>query len=121
MRVRGWPGRRSARREGISPSVNGPGMSSLGRGLAFQRLDHLVGDVDARAYVSRHLLEDDVEFLLLRDLADHPVRLLNHLRQLLVAPLVDVLAELALLALEIAVQVAELPLFIAALGLAHRH
>src|SRR5262245_42526917 len=110
IRVCGSPIRRPPRREAICPSVNGSGMRSLRGRLAFQRLDHLVGDVDARVHVRRHLLEDHVEFLLLGDLADHAVRLLQHLRQLLVAPLVEILAEFTLLALELAIQLAELAL-----------
>src|SRR5918992_2792263 len=121
IRVCGSPATRPPRRDAICPSVNGPGMRSFRGRLAFQRLDHLVGDVDARADVSRHLLEDDVELLLLGDEANDPVRLLHDLRQLLVAPLVQVLAELALLALEIAVEIAELALLRAALSLAHGH
>src|SRR3954470_4885326 len=121
IRVSGSPATRPPRREAISPSVSGPGMASLGRRLAFQRLDHLVGDVDARAHVGRHLLEDDVELLLLGDLADHAVRLLHHLRELLVAPLVDVLAEFPLFSLELAIQIAELALLRPPLALAHGH
>src|SRR2546430_4440037 len=118
------PATRPPRRCTISPSVSGPATVANARSLrgrlALERLDHLVGDVDARAREDG-VLEDDVELLLLRDLADHAVRLLDHLRQFLVAPLVQVLAELALLALEIAVQLAELALLGAALVLAHRH
>src|SRR5512145_2288459 len=121
IRVCGSPATRPPRREAICPSVNGPGMRSFGGRLAFQRLDHLVGDVDARADVGRHLLEDDVEFLLLRDLPDYPVRLLDDLRELLVSALVQVLAELALLSLEVAVELAELALLGAALALGHGH
>src|SRR5687768_10728549 len=120
IRVCASPATRPPRREAISPSVNGPGMSSLRRRLAFQRLDHLVCDVDARAR-EHGVLEDDVELLLLGDLPDDAVAELHDLRQLLVAPLVEVLAELALLALELAVQVGELALAVAALGFAHRH
>src|SRR5690348_3270170 len=58
--VCGSPTTRPPRREAICPSVSGSGMPSLRGRLAFQRLDHLVGDVDARADVGRHLLEDDV-------------------------------------------------------------
>src|SRR5512145_1227219 len=58
IRVCGSPATRPPRRETICPSVNGPGMGSFRGRLAFQRLDHLVGDVDARADVGRHLLED---------------------------------------------------------------
>src|SRR5512145_1858034 len=121
IRVCGSPATRPPRREAICPSVNGPGMRSFGGRLAFQRLDHLVGDVDARADVGRHLLEDDVELLLLRDHADHPVCLLHDLRELLVAPLIQVLTELALLSLELPVEVAELALLRAALAFGHGH
>src|SRR5688572_29782918 len=93
IRVFGSPATRPPRRAAISPSVSGPGMRLFGGRLAFQRLDHLVGDVDARAHVSRHLLEDDVELLLLGDHADYAVRLLDDLRELLVAALVEILAE----------------------------
>src|SRR5688572_16162231 len=120
-RVAGSPATRPPRRRTISASVSAPGMASLRRRLALiQRPDHLVGDVDARAREDG-VLEDDVELLLLGDLADHAVGLLHHLRQLLVAALVEVLAELALLALELAVQVAELALPAAPLRVAHGH
>src|SRR3989442_15439510 len=98
----GSPATRPPSREAISPSVSGPGMSLRGR-LAFQRLDHLVGDVDARAREDG-VLEDDVVLFLLGDLADDAVRLLHHLGELLVAALVQVLAEFALPARELAVQ-----------------
>src|SRR6266540_2962888 len=114
------PATRPPRREAICPSVSGPGIASFRGRLAFERLDHLVGDVDARAR-EHGVLEDDVELLLLRDLPDDAVRLLDHLRQLLVAALVQVLAELALPALEIAVQLAQFALLAAALRLAHGH
>src|SRR3712207_7072863 len=39
------------------------------------------------------ILEDDVELFLLGDLADDAVRELDHLRELLVAALIEVLAE----------------------------
>src|SRR5687768_2036488 len=117
----GSPATRPPRREVICPSVNGPGMPLFGGRLTFQRLDHLFGDIDARADIGRHLLEDDVELFLLGDLADHAVRRLHHLGQLLVAALVQVFAELALLALELPVHLAELALLVAALGLGHGH
>src|SRR5215472_11262214 len=113
MRVSGAPATRPPRRATICASVIGPAMAptarSLGRRLAVQRLDHLVGDVDARAGVDG-VLEDDVVLFLLRDLADDAVRLFDDLGELLVPPLVQILAELALLSLEIAVQLAEFPL-----------
>src|SRR5262245_61190793 len=110
--VSALPATRPPSREAICPSVSGPGIALLRRRLAFERLDHLLGDVDARAAVDG-VLQDQVELLLLGDLVDHPVRLLHHLRQLLVAALVQVLPELALLALEVAVQLAELALAVA--------
>src|SRR5262245_45845545 len=64
IRVSALPATRPPRREAICASVSGSGMPSLRRRLAaFERLDHLVGDVDARADIGRHLLEDDVELL----------------------------------------------------------
>src|SRR5512145_350186 len=79
MRVSASPATRPPRRETISPSVSPPGIGSLRRRLArLERLDHLVGDVDARAREHR-VLEDDVELFLLRDLADDAVRELHHL------------------------------------------
>src|SRR5690348_17155978 len=118
--VRASPATRPPSREAISPSVSDPGMASLrGRRLAaFEGLDHLVGDVDAGARVDR-ILENDVVLLLLRDLPDDAVRLLHHARQLLVAALVQVFPELALLALKVAVQIAELALLGAPLHFAH--
>src|SRR4051812_10767965 len=115
------PATRPPRRATICPSVSGPGTKSLCRRLALvERLDHPFGDVDARAREDG-VLEDDVVLLLLGDLADHAVRLLHHLRELFVAALVQVLAELALLPLEVAVEVTELALLRAPLRLAHRH
>src|SRR5689334_311035 len=119
-RVFGSPATRPPRRCTISPSDSGPDIGSLGGRLALERLDHLVGDVDARAREDG-VLEDDVVLLLLGNLADHAVRLLHHLRQLFVAPLVEVLAKFALLSLELAVGVAEVALLGAALRLAHGH
>src|SRR6266446_8702648 len=61
--VSGAPATRPPRRATICASVIGPAMSltarSLRRQLAVQRLDHLVGQVDARAGVDG-VLEDDV-------------------------------------------------------------
>src|SRR5436190_7384549 len=115
------PATRPPRRATICPSVSGPGTNSLRRRLArLEGLDHLVGDVDARAREDG-VLEDDVVLLLLGDLADHAVRRLHHLRELLVPALVQVLAELALLALEVAVELAELALLGAPLRLRHCH
>src|SRR5207245_8634477 len=102
--VSAGPATRPPSRATICPSVSGPGTESLRRRLArLEGLDHLVGDVDARAREDG-ILEDDVVLLLLGDLADHAVRRLHHLGELLVPALVQVLAELALLALEIAVE-----------------
>src|SRR6185295_10965420 len=106
--VAGSPATRPPRRATICPRVSGPGTGSLGGRFArVERLDHPFGDVDARAGEDG-VLEDDVAVLLLDDL-----------RELLVAALVQVLAELALLPLEVAVEIAELALLGAALRLAH--
>src|SRR2546423_10586871 len=82
--VAGSPMMRPPRRETICPSVNGPAIGftsgSLRGQLGLEGLDHLVGDVDARAG-EYGVLEDDVVLLLLRDLANDAVRLLDHLRQ----------------------------------------
>jgi hypothetical protein len=72
------PATRPPRREAISASVSA--MSFCGGGLAFQRLDHPVGEIDARVRIDR-VLEDDVVLLLVGDRADRAVRLLEHLRQ----------------------------------------
>src|SRR4051812_9077079 len=115
------PATRPPRRATICPSVSGPGTKSLCRRLALvERLDHPFGDVDAGAREDG-VLEDDVVLLLLGDLADDAVRLLHHLRELLVPALVQVLAELALLPLEVAVEVGEIALLGSALRVAHRH
>src|SRR5918999_4072250 len=115
------PATRPPRRAAISPSVSPSRIGSLrGRLARIERLDHFVGDIDARA--GEHgILEDDVELFLLRDLPDHAVGKLHHLRELLVPPLIEVLAELALLSLELAVEVGELALAVTPLGLAHGH
>src|SRR3990172_2995818 len=65
-------------------------------------------------------LEDDVVFLRLGDLADDAVRLLDHLPEFLVAARVHVLPILTLLALELAVEIGEVALLVAALRLGHR-
>src|SRR5689334_9266611 len=124
-RVSALPATRPPRRCTISPRVSGPATgftadSLRGRLAPVEGLDHLVGDVDARAREDG-VLEDDVVLFLLGDLPDDAVRLLDDLRELLVAALVQVLAELALLPLEVAVEIAELALLGAALRLAHRH
>ena len=64
------------------------------------------------------ILQDEVELLGLGDLLDHLVRALLDARELLVAAQVQVLAELALRALQVARQVGEVALLVAALGLA---
>src|SRR5678809_409001 len=63
------PATRPPRREAICPSVSGPGIGLFRRRLALERLDHLVGDVDARAAVDG-VLQDQVELLLFGDLVD---------------------------------------------------
>src|SRR4051812_28782059 len=68
IRVAASPATRPPRREAICASVSGPAMpvrrGSLRGRLGLERLDHLVGDVDARAR-EHGVLEDDVVLLLL--------------------------------------------------------
>src|SRR3954468_21724945 len=122
--VSALPATRPPSRCTISPGAGGPATGftadSLrgGRLACVEGLDHLVGDVDARAREDG-VLEDDVVLLLLGNLADDPVSLLDHLSQLLVATLVQVFAEFALLPLKVAVQLVELALLGAALVLGH--
>src|SRR5690606_37865963 len=91
-----------------SPTGSGRGRIAcpvvLPAALAPERAQHLLCDIDARAHGDR-LLQDEVVALLLGDVLDRPVRLLDHLGELLVAPLVEVLAELALLALEVLLEI----------------
>src|SRR3990170_8966502 len=110
------------RRSTISASMNARGaVIPLFRRLAVvQRLDDLVGDVDARACPDR-FLEYNVVLLGLGDLLHRPVGALDNPRQLLVAALVEVLARLTLLALKLPVEIRELALALGALGLGHGH
>src|SRR5947207_5440881 len=85
-----------------------------------ERLDHLFGDVDALARVHDGILQDQVELLGLGNLQDDLVRALLESRELLVSPQVDVLAKLALPALEIAREVGEITLLVAAIIFRHR-
>src|SRR5258708_5537931 len=88
--------------------------------LVRQSLDDLVGDVDLAAREHR-LLEDQVELLLLGDLVDDARGALLHRGERLVAAQVEVLAQLALQALEVAADVGKLPFLVAARRLRHRH
>src|SRR5437763_9387157 len=107
-----------------SPTASPPSRATISRrvsvgtpaSLGREGLDDLLGDVDAPAREDR-LLQDQVELLLLGDLVDHARRALLHLGELLVAAHVEVLAHLALLALEIAADVGEPPFLVAAGGL----
>src|SRR5262245_8729175 len=101
---------------GIGPASairTGPGLLAPG-----ERLEHPVGDVQARTAVHR-LLQDEVVLLRLRDLPDHAVGPLEERGELLVAPQVQVLAVLALHALEIEAQALQLLLLRAPVALAH--
>src|SRR4051812_14289525 len=129
-----WPGPAESivatpvRGEATSPTASPPSRATISRrvsvgtpaSLGREGLDDLLGDVDAPAREDR-LLQDQVELLLLGDLVDDAGGALLHLGQLLVAAHVQVLADLALLALEIAADVGEAPLLVAAAGLGHGH
>ena len=106
--------RQLSRARGPSPL---PGSAVLGEPLLVgERLDHLLGDVDALARAHNRVLQDQVELLGLGDLLDHLVRALLDARELLVAAQVQVLAELALGALDVAGEVGEVALLVAAVG-----
>src|SRR3990172_5893775 len=118
----GLPTTSPPRRSTISASMNARGaVIPLFRRLVFvQRLDDLLGDVDARARPDR-FLEDDVVLIGLGDLLHRPVGALDDPGQFLVAALIEVLARLALLALKLAVEIRELALALGALGLRQGH
>ncbi|CAM2159505.1 hypothetical protein PT2222_50344 [Paraburkholderia tropica] len=84
-----------------------------------ERLQHLVGDVDARTDVHR-FLHDQVVMLLFGDLLDDLVRAVEHRGEFFVATLIQVFAELALLALEVAVELRQIALLLRAVGRGHR-
>src|SRR3954468_15975755 len=84
------------RRATSSRRLNEATPGSLGR----EGLDDLLGDVDAPAREDR-FLQDEVELLLLGDLVDDSRGALLNLGELLVPAHVEVLADLALLALEV--------------------
>src|SRR5512139_3130634 len=88
--------------------------------LAVQGLHHPVGDVVFGVDVNR-LLDDDVEFLGARDVLNRLARALLDMSQFLVAAQVEVLAELASLALQIAIEVAQIPLLRLSLAVRHGH
>src|SRR5688572_22648182 len=106
IRTLASPATRPPSCDAICASVSGPPMSFGGGFAGFQRLDHLVGDVDARVRVSG-FLEDDVVLLRLGDLADDAVGLFDDLREFLVATHVHVFLVFALLALEVPALLAE--------------
>src|ERR1700728_2154464 len=85
----------------VTASVAGRGRRAISSRR--QGLKDLVGDVDARAHIHR-FLNDQVVVLLLGDLLDYLVGAVENGCQFLIAALVQVFAELALLALKIGVQ-----------------
>src|SRR5262249_21801178 len=88
--------------------------------LVGQRLDHPVGDVDARTRVD-DVLDYHVEFIIESDLLDRLVGALLHRGQLFVAAQTHVLTKFALHPLQVAVLVGEVALLVASLGLRHGH
>src|SRR5207249_3921707 len=91
--------RRSDRCASRSPSRSGAGPKTTSRGYNSPSAPDSEEPFEAANM--------KLQTILLGDLADDAVRLLHHLGELLVAALVQILAELALPALEIAVHVAE--------------
>src|SRR5262252_10340384 len=82
---------------------------------AVQRAQHFVGDVDACAEING-ILDDEVVFFLLGQLAHDLLRPLQQGLQLFVATLIQILAELALPLLEVAIHVGEFALAARAVG-----
>ena len=82
------------------------------RASGLKCLDHLLGDINART--GPHcILEDDVVFLALGDFLHHPIGTLQTALQFFIAALIDVIAEFALLALELAIGFVEIALELA--------
>src|ERR1700688_4379928 len=75
-----------------------------------ERLDHPVGDVDARTGINDRLLDDQVKFLVGSDLLNDLVRTLLHCSQLFVLAQIEVFAKLPLHSLQIAAHVGEIAL-----------
>ena len=118
-----YSGRRGIRRHrgrsrwpnaSVPPRRGGARYLSASALITFSVMSMLLAREDHR------ILQDQVEFLGLGDLHQDLVRALLHRRQFLVAAQVDVLAELALHALQVARLVGEVALLVAPLGLAHR-
>src|ERR1019366_1321476 len=78
--------------------------------LVGERLDHPVGDVDARTGIDDRLLDDQVEFLVDRDLLNDLVRAFLHRGQLFVLAQIEILSKLPLHSLQIAAHVGEITL-----------
>src|SRR5688572_14594335 len=132
MRSMGVPGSPSSsppRVATMSPVATGwlsrvvtalPRASLAGRGRRrVERLDHLVGDVHARAR-EHGLLDDEVVLLAVEDLPHGAVGALDHRCELLVLALVQVFLELPAPALEVAVLLDQLALAAGALALGQR-
>src|SRR5471032_977475 len=83
-----------------------------------QRLQHLIGDIDARTHVHR-LLHDQVVMLRLGNLLDHLVCLIQHGSKFFIATLVQVFAKFALFALEVLVELRQIALLGGAVGRRH--
>src|SRR5690606_18163973 len=108
---------RTATSSRLSPSLRlsiragpaSPQSRCSGLAAGAERAQHLFSDVDPRAGEDG-LLQDDVVLLLLGDLLDHAIRAIDHHREFLVAALVEVFAKLALLALEVFLEIGILAL-----------
>src|SRR2546427_5260721 len=116
MRSAGSPTSSAPSALAMSPSRNSF-TSSLALGV--QGLDHLLGDVGARA--GEHgFLQDEVVLLALEDLLDDLVRAFHHRGEFLVLALVEVFLEFAALALDLSVLIDQLALAAVALRLGER-
>lgn len=115
-----WPGAsHPAGRSGQGrPLTRRPALGHDGSATGVELLDHAVGDVQLGTHVDG-VLQDQVELVALGDGLDGPVGLVQHGGQLFVAALVQVLAELALTALEVPIHVGELTLATGTVAVGH--
>src|SRR5574337_846812 len=107
-------------RPSSSRRIGPPGAHPVIGLLVGERLDHLVGDIDALARVDDRVLQDQIVLLARGDLLDHLVRTVLQRRDLLVLPEIDVLTELALHPLHVARLMGEIALLASPVNVRHR-
>ena len=78
-----------------------------------------MGDIHPRA-CKHHLLDDEVVFFIVKDLLDGTISSLHHRSQFFILPLIEILLELATLALQISVLLDQITLTTVTLSLGER-